>query len=88
MTNTPSMVAEGATVYAVGEHCDPSDGSLVKQLFTGVGSECHQVSESHINAVTGMSGSGPAYMYLIIGESLSFKIFLRLLQKKNMDNIK
>ena len=67
MTNTPSMVGEGATAYALGQYCEKSDGALIESLFFGVGSECHPVQESLMDAVTGISGSGPAYMYLVIG---------------------
>ena len=67
MTNTPSMVGEGATAYALGTNCQQSDGQLIESLFSGVGTECHPVKESLMDAVTGISGSGPAYMYLVIG---------------------
>ena len=67
MPNTPSMVGEGATAYSLGKHCTHSDGQLIERLFYGVGSECHPVQEHLLDAVTGISGSGPAYMYLIIG---------------------
>jgi len=67
MPNTPSLVGEGATVYSLGDRCSPdTDGKIVSGLFSGVGQECHPVSEAMIDAVTGISGSGPAYMYLII----------------------
>ena len=67
MPNTPSMVGEGATAYSLGKCCDPTDGQLIERLFSGVGSECHPVQEHLMDAVTGVSGSGPAYMYLVIG---------------------
>ena len=67
MTNTPSMVGEGATAYSLGKHCEQSDGKLIESLFSGVGNECHPVQECLMDAVTGISGSGPAYMYLVIG---------------------
>ena len=67
MPNTPSMVGEGATAYALGKHCGESDGKLIESLFSGVGGECHPVQENLMDAVTGISGSGPAYMYLVIG---------------------
>ena len=67
MPNTPSMVGEGATAYSLGKHCTHSDGQIIERLFYGVGSECHLVHEHLMDAVTGISGSGPAYMYLVIG---------------------
>ena len=67
MTNTPSMVGEGATAYALGNNCTLLDGEVIETLFSGVGSECHPIRENMMDAVTGLSGSGPAYMYLVIG---------------------
>ena len=69
MPNTPSLVGEGATVYSLGNHCSAAfEGKVIETLFAGVGRVCHLVPESHIDAVTGISGSGPAYMYMIIGK--------------------
>ncbi len=68
MPNTPSLVNEGATVYSLGQNCMNGDGSTVESLFKSVGPTCHQVPEMWIDAVTGISGSGPAYMYMIIGK--------------------
>ena len=81
MPNTPCMVGEGATVYSMGKSCDTSDGKLIESLFSGVGRECHHVHEPLIDVVTGISGSGPAYMYLVIGIiyflNLTFVVFRR-----------
>uniref|UniRef100_A0A8C5QC73 pyrroline-5-carboxylate reductase n=1 Tax=Leptobrachium leishanense TaxID=445787 RepID=A0A8C5QC73_9ANUR len=60
MTNTPVVVREGATVYATGTHADVEDGNLLEQLMKSVGF-CTEVEEDLIDAVTGLSGSGPAY---------------------------
>lgn len=61
MTNTPVVVREGATVYATGTHADVEDGKLLEQLMASVG-YCTEVEEDLIDAVTGLSGSGPAYV--------------------------
>lgn len=61
MTNTPVIVREGATVYATGTHADVEDGKLLEQLMASVGF-CTEVEEDLIDAVTGLSGSGPAYV--------------------------
>ena len=67
MPNTPCIVREGATVFARGSKATSEDAEVARELFSSVG-ECHEVTEAMIDAVTGVSGSGPAYMYLIIGE--------------------
>ncbi|KAG5853519.1 hypothetical protein ANANG_G00026830 [Anguilla anguilla] len=62
MTNTPVVVREGATVYATGTHAEVEDGRLLEQLMASVGF-CTEVEEDLIDAVTGLSGSGPAYAF-------------------------
>ncbi|XP_063561816.1 pyrroline-5-carboxylate reductase 1, mitochondrial isoform X1 [Gorilla gorilla gorilla] len=62
MTNTPVVVREGATVYATGTHAQVEDGRLMEQLLSSVGF-CTEVEEDLIDAVTGLSGSGPAYAF-------------------------
>ncbi|XP_030201627.1 pyrroline-5-carboxylate reductase 1, mitochondrial [Gadus morhua] len=65
MTNTPVVVREGATVYATGTHAQVEDGRLLEQLMASVGF-CTEVEEDLIDAVTGLSGSGPAYAFLAV----------------------
>lgn len=65
MPNTAVEVQEGATVYSLGKTAKPEDCSVVEHLFSSVG-KCWRVNEYQIDAVTGMSGSGPAYMYLVL----------------------
>uniref|UniRef100_A0A4W3JXE1 Pyrroline-5-carboxylate reductase n=1 Tax=Callorhinchus milii TaxID=7868 RepID=A0A4W3JXE1_CALMI len=65
MTNTPVVVREGATVYATGTHADVEDGKLLEQLMASVGF-CVEVEEDLIDAVTGLSGSGPAYAFTAV----------------------
>lgn len=65
MPNTPSLVQKGASVYALGSNCDQKDGDIVKRLLLSVGI-AHPLDESKIDAVTGLSGSGPAYVFMFI----------------------
>jgi pyrroline-5-carboxylate reductase len=69
MPNTPALVGASASAFALGKSARPEDGQLVSKLFSTVG-VAYQVKESLLDAVTGLSGSGPAYVYMII-EALS-----------------
>ncbi len=69
MPNTPALVGTSATAYTPGNAALPEDGQLAQKLFSAVGI-VFSVKESLLDAVTGLSGSGPAYIYLMI-EALS-----------------
>lgn len=69
MPNTPALVGMSATAYALGKATLPEDSELAQKLFSAVGI-AFPVKESLLDAVTGLSGSGPAYVYLMI-EGLS-----------------
>lgn len=69
MPNTPAIVDAGATAIAAGTHATEEDVKLACALFDSVGVTV-VLDEYLIDAVTGLSGSGPAYIFLII-EALS-----------------
>lgn len=69
MPNTPALVGASASAYALNKSAQPGDAALAQKLFSSVGIAM-QVNEGLLDAVTGLSGSGPAYAYLFI-ESLS-----------------
>lgn len=69
MPNTPALVGAGASAFALGKSATGTDGELAKKLLSAVGI-AFQVKESLLDAVTGLSGSGPAYVYQFI-EALS-----------------
>ena len=69
MPNTPALVGAGAAGYALGSHANGDDGDLAQKLLGSVG-VAFAVKESLLDAVTGLSGSGPAYVFQII-EALS-----------------
>src|SRR5437016_3947346 len=65
MPNTPATVGEGATALALGEHATEADLTTARTIFDSVGLTV-LLEESQLDAVTGLSGSGPAYLFLII----------------------
>ena len=65
MPNTPATVGAGATGIALGEHATEADLATAKTIFDSVGLTV-VLEESQLDAVTGLSGSGPAYLFLII----------------------
>lgn len=69
MPNTAAEVGRSASVYAAGPGVTEADLTLTKKIFNAVGLAL-PVPESQLDAVTGLSGSGPAYVYLVI-EALS-----------------
>jgi pyrroline-5-carboxylate reductase len=65
MPNTPATVQAGATAIAGGAHAIDADLRVARELFEAVG-RVVTLDESLLDAVTGLSGSGPAYVMLII----------------------
>jgi pyrroline-5-carboxylate reductase len=65
MPNTPALVGAGATALSAGPTATLADRELARQLFDAVGRTV-SVDESHMDAVTGLSGSGPAYVMVVI----------------------
>jgi pyrroline-5-carboxylate reductase len=69
MPNTPSMVGEGITAISKGKFAAQKDIDTARKLFDSVGKTV-VVDEKHMDAVTGLSASGPAFIYIIL-ESLA-----------------
>jgi pyrroline-5-carboxylate reductase len=65
MPNTPCIVREGMTAICPGTHATQVHLALVRRIFECVG-RCVETDEIHFNAITALSGSGPAYYYLIM----------------------
>lgn len=65
MPNTPALVDEGATALAAGKNASIEHLELARRIFGAVGT-VEIVPEELMDAVTGLSGSGPAYVYMVI----------------------
>ena len=65
MPNNPALVGAGIAAIALGKSAKKEHGELANKIFKSVG-EVIMVEEKNMDAVTGLSGSGPAYVYLMI----------------------
>jgi pyrroline-5-carboxylate reductase len=65
MPNTPALVGAAATAVSSGKRSTAADIATTRALFDAVGITV-ELDESHLDAVTGLSGSGPAYIFLIL----------------------
>lgn len=65
MPNTPALVGAGASALAHNENVSDNELAYVKRLLQSIGIVV-ELEEKHIDAVTGLSGSGPAYIFIII----------------------
>lgn len=68
MPNTPALLGEGVTAIAAGEHAGDPDMTSADEILSCVGRVVH-LAEKHLDAVTGVSGTGPAYVFFL-AESL------------------
>jgi pyrroline-5-carboxylate reductase len=66
MPNTPALVGEGATVFCGSAQVSVEDAVLARALFQSVGTAFSVADEGLIDAVTGLSGSGPAYVFVFL----------------------
>jgi pyrroline-5-carboxylate reductase len=65
MPNTPATIGAGMTAIAPGQHAQASHLQIAQQIFAAVG-EVVEVPETQLDAVTGLSGSGPGYVAVMI----------------------
>jgi pyrroline-5-carboxylate reductase len=77
MTNTPALVDQAMTAISAGAHATASDLAIAEEMFTPLGKTI-RVPESQQDAVTALSGSGPAYFYLLVEAMIDAGILLGL----------
>lgn len=65
MPNTPCLIGEGMTVLAAGSRTTPEQLAVARQIFESVG-RCIELEDKHMDAVTSLNGSGPAFAYVIL----------------------
>lgn len=65
MPNTPALVGKGVSAYALSSAVKAADRTLIQRMFESVGM-AFEVTEAQMDAVTGLSGSGPAYVFAIL----------------------
>jgi pyrroline-5-carboxylate reductase len=65
MPNTPALVGAGAAGFAGSANCSEADAEITRTIFSAVGI-AEMVSEPEIDAVTALSGSGPAYFFRLV----------------------
>lgn len=65
MPNTPCLIGQGVSCFALDHNATEGDADMVSALLSAVG-VAFQVPESQLDAVTGLSGSGPAFVYTMI----------------------
>ena len=65
MPNTPALIHKGAAAYSLGQSATDADAAIVEKIFSAVGI-VFKVKEELLDVVTGLSGSGPAYVYVVV----------------------
>ena len=75
MANTPALVDQGMAAISGGAHCDEQHLAEAEQLLATVG-RVLRIEEKHLDAVTAVSGSGPAYVFYVAEAMIEAGVFL------------
>lgn len=66
MPNTPALIGEGVTAFTAGGKATEHDTKMAAAIFSSIGTVWEAPTETLLDAVTGLSGSGPAYIFVLI----------------------
>lgn len=77
MPNTPALVDEGMAAVAPGSHCDDAHLAEVEELMASTG-KVLRIPERQMDAVTAISGSGPAYIFFVVESMIEAGVHLGL----------
>lgn len=77
MPNTPALLGQGMTAIAAGARATPTHLDRAQELLEAVG-HVERVPEIHMDAVTALSGSGPAYFYLVAESMIEAGVLMGL----------
>jgi len=75
MPNTPALVDEGMAAISPGSHCDESHLNEAEELLRSCG-KVLRIPEKHLDAVTAISGSGPAYIFYVVEAMIEAGVLL------------
>ena len=75
MPNTPALVDEGMAAVSPGQHCDEVHLSEAQELLRSCG-KVLRIAEKHLDAVTAISGSGPAYIFYVVEAMIEAGVLL------------
>lgn len=84
MPNTPALVGQGVTAITSGQNVPDDCINLAKQIFASIGNT-YIVDEKYMDAITAISGSGPAYIYLIVEALINAGVLIGLDNKLSKD---
>jgi pyrroline-5-carboxylate reductase len=77
MPNTPALVDEGMAAIAAGSHCDDAHLASVEELLASTG-RVMRIAERQMDAVTAISGTGPAYIFFVVEAMIEAGVHLGL----------
>ncbi len=84
MPNTPAVVDEGMAAISPGQHCDEVHLSEAEELLRSCG-KVLRIPEKHLDAVTAISGSGPAYIFYVVEAMIEAGVLLGMPRTTSTD---